>query len=441
MIKQFSLKHLMSGLFAGLFIFSAAPVSSQEKSKSVALIIDASGSMRSKLPSGQRRIKAAKAAVSKLVGKLPGDMRLALRAYGHQSPTKAKNCKDTQLLTSFQPINGNRQDIIKQTQGLKAQGYTPISLVLELAAKDLKASEMSAGARSVILVSDGKETCKGDPCAVAKALAAADTSLVIHTIGFAVDVAARYQLQCIARVARGKYFEADSTDKLAEHMSQAVKTVAITIPKAIPTKSTKPGSLRLKNTTGSHHDIISVKTGKKVGSLSAVTSSVTLPAGFYNVKFGNSLWRSIEVKNGEATVIETAIIELPNASWRGHKIFDAETREKVDELSSRKRSTNVLPSSFVLTLGKQELAMTLKPGERRVVKAVSVSFKGLGIHTQYIFDETGKEVASVSGTGSSATLLPGKYILQIRNKYKPEIPTQRIPFELKAGTKLKMKLK
>jgi hypothetical protein len=51
----------------------------------------------------------------------------------------------------------------------------------------------------VILVSDGKETCKGDPCLTAKALAEADGSLIIHTIGFAADSAAKYQLQCIAR--------------------------------------------------------------------------------------------------------------------------------------------------------------------------------------------------------------------------------------------------
>ena len=433
-IKLFSiLKHLTLASLFGILFSTTSPVRAADATRSVALIIDASGSMRSKLPGGQRRIKAAKKAVANLVGKLPDNLRLALRGYGHQSPTKAKNCKDTQLLTQFQPVGTNRQEVIDKANGLKAQGYTPISLVLELAAKDLTASEMKAGSRSVILVSDGKETCKGDPCAVAKALAAADAGLVIHTIGFAVDVAARYELQCIARVARGKYFEADSTDKLAERMSAAVDTVAITIPKKVDVKSTKPGFLALKKTTGSTHEILSVKTGKRVGSLGATQTSVQLPPGFYNVRFGKMLWRSIEVKNGETTVLETASIELPNAGYRGHKILDWETKKEVGELSSRVRSFNVIPSSFVVKFGKSELPVTLKVNEHRIIEAVSVYFKGVGINTRSIYNEAGVEAGNVSNTSSSTTLLPGKYILQLRD--------QKVPFEVKAGGNMEIRLK
>jgi len=57
----------------------------------------------------------------------------------------------------------------------------------------------------VVLVSDGRETCRADPCVAAKALAAADVKLVVHTIGLGVDAAARSQLQCIASVVRGSY--------------------------------------------------------------------------------------------------------------------------------------------------------------------------------------------------------------------------------------------
>ena len=61
-----------------------------------------------------------------------------------------------------------------------------------LAERRLSDAESIRCPRYVALVSDGKETCPGDPCAVAKALAAADAKLVIHTIGFNVDAAARY---------------------------------------------------------------------------------------------------------------------------------------------------------------------------------------------------------------------------------------------------------
>lgn len=80
-----------------------------ESGKSVALIIDASGSMRAKLKTGQRRIDAAKSAVEKLVGDLPGGIRMSLRAYGHQFPTRAKNCKDTRLLSPFDVVSNNKK--------------------------------------------------------------------------------------------------------------------------------------------------------------------------------------------------------------------------------------------------------------------------------------------------------------------------------------------
>jgi len=416
-----------------LAAFYSAPVLADAGSdKSISLIVDASGSMRAKLSSGQRRIDAAKDAVKRLIGDLPGELRLSLRAYGHQSHRREKNCQDTQLLTPFRAISKNRSEVVKNTMALKAQGYTPISLVLEQSAKELKA-ESGSQSRVVVLVSDGKETCEGDPCAVAKALAAADASLVVHTIGFAVDVAARYQLQCIARVGRGTYFEADTTDKLAQRLSAAVKTEAIKAPAKIKVKTDKPGVLRLKNPSASRHAVISVKTGDVAAHLSSVTPSASVPTGFYNVKFGNSLWRSIEIKNGEATEIETAIIDLPNASYSGHEILDWETQEVIGKLSSMRTSMNLMPSSYLLRFGTKTLQVNLTPGARKVLDVPSVSFGGLPVNSRSILDEDGKEVMSVSSLRSSATLLPGKYVLDLYET--------KVPFELKAGQNLTVKLK
>jgi Ca-activated chloride channel family protein len=56
------------------------------------------------------------------------------------------------------------------------------------------------------VVSDGKETCQGDPVVAARALAAKGTT--VHTVGFVVDTAARGQLQAIARATGGTYFDA-----------------------------------------------------------------------------------------------------------------------------------------------------------------------------------------------------------------------------------------
>lgn len=423
---------LRCALFAIFSVSLVQGTQAETADRSIALIIDASGSMRARLADGQVRIDAAKDAVETLVKGLPDRQRLALWAYGHQSPTKVRNCRDTQVLTDFRPIGENRAEVVGLARKLKPQGYTPITLVLEQAANGLK-PETASPSRVVILVSDGKETCQGDPCAVARALAKADAGLVVHTIGFAVDVAARYQLQCIARVGRGTYFEADSMPKLVERLSAAVKTVAIAIPAEVKTESKKPGTLRLADPSASQHDVINVETGKAITKLSAVSSSVELPAGFYNVKFGNQLWRSIEVKNGEATTIETAIVELPAASYKGHEIRDWETGEVIGTLSSSHNSMNLMPSSYELSFGNIAIPFTLESGKRKIIEAVSVSFKGLPINSRMIYDEAGKEVIDVSATRSSATLPPGRYVL--------DLVKTKVPFELKLGEQSQIQLK
>src|SRR5262245_54364026 len=171
-----------------------------EPGRSAAIVLDASGSMNTKLPEGPTRMEAAKAAVADLVGKFSPDTRLALRVYGHQSAPQKKDCKDSALVVGFGPAPGNKAAIAEQVRGVKAQGYTPINYSLQAAAKDL-AGEAPAE-RVVLLVSDGKETCEGDPCATAKALAEADVKLAVHVVGFGVDTVTKSQLQCIARNAR-----------------------------------------------------------------------------------------------------------------------------------------------------------------------------------------------------------------------------------------------
>ncbi len=417
---------LVASLLAGV-LAPPCVARAQAAGRSIALVLDASGSMKAKLASGQTRMDAAKDAVARLVGGLPGDLRLAFRAYGHQHPTSAKDCRDTELLTAFQPIDRNRAEVVSLAHGLEARGYTPISHVLELAANDLE-PETSASSRVVILVSDGKETCEGDPCAAARALARANADLVIHTIGFAVDAAARYQLQCIARVGRGTYFEADSVGALGESLAKAVETAAVQAPAEVRTKSTTPGRLRLTNPTASSHEVIRVDTGEVATKLSAVRSSVELPAGFYNVRFGDELWRSIEVRDGEVAEITSAIVALPGASFRGHEIRDAETGQPIAKLSSSGASMNLLPSSYTISFGKKTVPFTLEPGKTTTIEAAVVTFQGLSIQSRTIRDEAGAEVIDVSSTTASAVLPPGRYVLDLGGT--------TVPFEVRSGQPL-----
>jgi VWA domain-containing protein len=402
--------------------------------QSIALILDASGSMNARLPEGQTRIQAAKAAVADIVEKLPPDVRLSLRAYGHQSPTVKHDCRDTELLVGFDGLAANKPAILAKTRDIKAQGYTPITYVLKLAAEDV--GKENAKPRIVILVSDGKETCEGDPCATAKALADADASLVVHTIGFAVDVAAKYQLQCIARVARGRYFDADGTGKLAAALGEAVKPAPPPPPpqqvKQIVVTKPKPGKLVIRNAEMSGHKVTKAESGDVVATLNSSGPSAELPAGFYNVAFGKSVWKSVEVRPGETTTLDPGVIEIRNASISGHKVLDNETREEIGSVMSSNPVLAVLPSTFAVTFGKALWKdIEVKEGERRVLNPGAVTVKGAGIPGYSIKDEEGNIVATVSATQDTAPLPPGKYTLDVGG--------QQVPLELTEGQKIEVK--
>ncbi len=421
-------------LAVGLAIAISPPANA---AKSIALILDASGSMNAKLPEGRTRIEAAKAAVEEIVGKLPSDVRISLRAYGHQSPTSKHDCKDTELMVGFDGLAANRASILAKARSIKAQGYTPITYVIKLAAEDL--GKESAKPRIVILVSDGKETCPGDPCATAKALAQADASLVIHTIGFAVDNAAKYQLQCIARVARGKYYDADSAGKLAAALGEAARAEAPPPPapprtsKQIVIAAPKPGRLAIKNANIMGHSVTEAETGQSVGKLSPFQSTIQLPAGFYNVAFGKMIWKSIEVKPGETTTLVPSVIEISKASISGHTVFDNETGEEIGSIVSTNPRMTVLPSTFAVSFGGAMWRnIEVKDGEHKVLNPGTIEVIGAPITGVPIKDEAGAVVATVSPVQSRAPLPPGKYTV--------EVAGQKMPVDLAEGQDVEIKL-
>jgi hypothetical protein len=410
----------VASLALGTLFIAEAPA---HAGRSIALILDASGSMNAKLPEGRTRIEAAKAAVEEIVGKLPPDVRISLRAYGHQSPTSRHDCKDTELLVGFDGLASNKATILAKAHSIRAQGYTPITYVLKLAAEDV--GKEDAKPRIVILVSDGKETCEGDPCATAKALADADASLVVHTIGFAVDTVAKYQLECIARVARGNYFDADSAGDLAAALGEAVKTEAAPPPprqttRIVVTGPPKPGRLAIENADMMGHVVTEAETNEQVGKLSSFTTSIELRPGFYNVAFGRTSWKSIEVKSGETTTIVPAVLEIRNASISGHRVLDNETGEDLGGIVSTNPRMTVLPSTFAVTFDKALWKnIEVKAHEHKVLNPGRIKVEGAPVTGLPIKDGDGNAVSKVSWTQSSATLPPGKYTVEIGDKAVP----------------------
>ncbi|MCD4740896.1 MAG: VWA domain-containing protein, partial [Desulfobacteraceae bacterium] len=125
-----------------------------------------------------------------------------------------------------------KQAMIARVQGLSPKGKTPISRSVRLTAEQIKHLEDET---TIILVSDGKETCDPDPCGLVKDLKASGIKFIMHVIGFDVTEEEKMQLECMAKEGGGKYFTADNAGEFSAAASEVVK-------KSIPTY----GTLRIK---------------------------------------------------------------------------------------------------------------------------------------------------------------------------------------------------
>ncbi|MFD0363286.1 VWA domain-containing protein [Nocardia sp. GCM10030253] len=170
------------------------------------LILDASGSMQRPDPAGTM-MDAAKNAVRTFVGSAPAESKVGLTVYGtgtgNAEADKPAGCRDVQVL--HKPDTLDKAALTSAVDGIKASGWTPMGTALRQAAATLPKS----GPRSIVLVSDGDDTCSPpDPCEVARELKQQGLDLVMHAIGFAVDAKARAQLTCMAQATGGTYTDA-----------------------------------------------------------------------------------------------------------------------------------------------------------------------------------------------------------------------------------------
>ena len=187
--------------------------------RSVEIVVDASRSMWGRMD-GEPKMVVAKDILQDVSYWFPEDLDLALRAYGSTSPSDANDCADSALLVPF--AEQNREPIRQAIASLRPLGQTPIAFALNQAAADFGAQDSD---RAVVLVTDGIESCSGDPVQAARDLR--EQGIVVHVIGFGLgnvkdeDAAS---LQAVADASGGRYVTAGSAEELKEALTRAVGT-------------------------------------------------------------------------------------------------------------------------------------------------------------------------------------------------------------------------
>ena len=200
-------------LFSILLPFNS--LSALEKDDTL-LILDASGSMWGRVD-GRSKIETARDVIVDLLAASPTRHKLGLMSYGHR---RKGDCGDIELLV--RPARSTREAIQGAVMSIKPRGKTPLSASVIQAARVLRSDRNKA---TVILVSDGRETCGYDPCQVARELEASGIDFTAHVIGFNVtDPIDLSQLQCMAENTGGQFVAAANGSELSQAL-QSVSTV------------------------------------------------------------------------------------------------------------------------------------------------------------------------------------------------------------------------
>lgn len=217
---------LLATLTAGLG--SALPAAADETptkaSPKVELVLDVSGSMRTRDIDGQSRMTAAKQAFNEVLDAVPEQVQLGIRTLGADYPgdDRKVGCKDTKQLYPVGPLD--RTEAKTAVATLAPTGWTPIGPALLGAADDLEGGDST---RRIVLISDGEDTCGPlDPCEVARDIAARGIHLVIDTLGLVPNEKIRKQLTCIAEATGGTYTAVQHTDELSGRVTQLVDRAA-----------------------------------------------------------------------------------------------------------------------------------------------------------------------------------------------------------------------
>lgn len=177
------------------------------------LVLDASGSMWGQLED-EHKIVTARSVISDMLDDWGDQGELGLMAYGHR---REGDCSDIETLV---PVGAANQTIIRSAvNDLNPKGKTPITESLRQAASALGSTEYPA---TVILVSDGLETCDADPCALAADLEASNADFTAHIIGFGLKDEEFATLQCIATETGGQFLNASTAAELSAAMTATV---------------------------------------------------------------------------------------------------------------------------------------------------------------------------------------------------------------------------
>jgi len=188
----------------------------EAKNLSYVIMLDSSGSMAGKV-NGTPKMDIAKSSISEFASNLPKESKISLRVYGHegtnQQKDKIRSCNSVGEL-----FNGTyeKQTFEDSMQEIQPSGWTPIAKALN----SIKGDITEGNKVVVYIVSDGIETCDGDPVQTVKDLKQSGIDINVNIIGFDIENNGQKLLKEISDEGNGEFKNITSQEDLDKYLRQ-----------------------------------------------------------------------------------------------------------------------------------------------------------------------------------------------------------------------------
>lgn len=185
----------------------------------VVVVYDGSGSMWGQID-GVAKVEIARDVMGDLVAEWPDGANVGLMAYGHRTQG---DCGDIETVIAPAPLD--RSAFIAGVNAVTPRGRTPLTEAVRQAAELLSYRDRPA---TVILISDGLETCEADPCALSAQLAQQGVNFTAHVVGFDLTEEEHAGLACIAENTGGMFVPAQDADSLRQALGNVQEAMNLT---------------------------------------------------------------------------------------------------------------------------------------------------------------------------------------------------------------------
>ena len=253
-----------------------------EAPMTVEIIMDASNSMWGQI-AGEAKITIARRVLAQIIKGLPDTMNVGLRVYGHRfGLNEPQACTDTELLVPIGPVD--KAGLTEIVNKIQLKGKTPLVHSVLEAIKDFE--QITNG--TIILVTDGIESCQGDIKSIAPAIKAAGLAVEVNIVGFDIkEKEAKAELESIAASTGGRYLDAKNAGELLSALEQTLRLEYVAVDAA----------------------------GKEVARGAVGGAGVTLAPGDYTIRVlvtPKPVELKVTVKSGAATVL---MLKKTQSGW------------------------------------------------------------------------------------------------------------------------------